>query len=73
MYIPTKNFDTPQEQEIVCLLTGESYVYLEGDDTTLIESKYLDGATETLPLRFHSTPWVIRNNQGQIRVFGKFE
>lgn len=73
MYTPSKNFETPQEQEIVCLLTGESYVFLEGNDMSLVDSKYHAGALDALPRRFFTTPWIIRNSQGQVRVFGSIE
>lgn len=71
MYSPSSNFDNP-DQEIVCLMTGESYVYLEGDDTTLLDSKYVNGAIDTLPNRFFKQPFIIRRGDG-IRVFGSIE
>lgn len=73
MYSPTQNFDSPPDQEIVCLMTGESYVYIEGDDLSLIEQKYHNGSIETLPMRFFKQPWVINKGNGQIRVFGNIE
>lgn len=69
MYIPAQNFDEPQEQEIVCLMTGESYVYLEGNDLSLIDPKYHNGSIETLPGRFYKSHWVVNRGNGQIRVF----
>lgn len=71
MYSPSSNFENP-EQEIVCLMTGESYVYIEGDDVSLIDPKYLNGAIDTLPLRFFKQPFVVRKGDG-IRVFGSLE
>ncbi len=73
MYIPSSNFETPQDQEIVCVLTGESYVHIEGHDLSIIDPKYHKDSLDTLPARFFSMPWVIRNGHGQIRVFGRFE
>jgi hypothetical protein len=67
MYIPSKHFENP-EQEIVCLLTGESYVYLEGDDLSLIEPKYHEGAINQLPKRFYQHPYGINKGNGQIKI-----
>jgi hypothetical protein len=67
MYIPSKHFENP-EQEVTCLLTGESYVYLEGDDLSLIEPKYHDGAIEELPKRFFQHPTAITKGNGQFRI-----
>jgi hypothetical protein len=67
MYIPAKHFENP-EQEIVCLLTGESYVYLEGDELSLIESKYHEGAITELPKRFFQHPWGMNKGDGKIKV-----
>lgn len=73
MYIPADNFEEEQEQEIVCLITGERYVYLEGNNLSIIEPKYLKGAIESLPTRFYKTPFIKRNGNGQIRVFGSID
>jgi hypothetical protein len=73
MYIPSSNLDTPQEQEIVCVLTGESFVHVEGGKSSIIDPKHLNGSVDRLPSRFYSTPWVIRDSQGRIRVFSRFE
>jgi hypothetical protein len=67
MYIPSKHFENP-EQEVTCLLTGESYVYLEGDDLSLIEPKYHDGAIEELPKRFFQHPTAITKGNGQFKI-----
>ncbi|NBO23091.1 hypothetical protein EBU94_07130 [bacterium] len=67
MYIPSKHFENP-EQEVVCLLTGESYVYLEGNDLTLIDPKYHEGAIERLPERFHKHPIAINKGNGQYKI-----
>jgi len=67
MYIPSKHFENPQ-QEIICPWTGESYVHLEGDDLTLIDSKYHDGALERLPRRFFQAPIVFNKGDGQIQI-----
>jgi hypothetical protein len=67
MYIPSKHFENP-EQEIVCLLTGESYVYMEGNDTSIIDSKYLEGAIQELPLRFFQHPTAINKGNSQFRI-----
>jgi hypothetical protein len=73
MYVQSTHLKSDPEQEIVCLFTGESYVHLEGGDTTLIQKEILEGALEELPPRFYRMPFIIRNNQGQIRVFGSIE
>ena len=73
MFVPTQNFESPQDQEIVCLMTGESYVHLEGGDLSLIDPKYHNGAIDVLPTRFFKQPWIIRKGDGQIRVFGSIE
>jgi len=71
MYVPSSHFDSP-EQEIVCLMTGESYVYLEGDNRTLMDNKLFNGAIDALPPRFYKQPFIIRKGNG-IRVFGSIE
>lgn len=67
MYIPSRHFEKP-EQEIVCLLTGESYVYLEGNDLSIIDPKYHEGSIETLPNRFFQHPIAIAKGNGQVRI-----
>ncbi len=67
MYILSKHFETPAEQEIVCLWTGESYVYMECDSLSAIDSKYHEGALETLPRRFYQTPIVLTKVVGKFR------
>lgn len=71
MYSPSSNFESP-DVEIVCLMTGESYVYIEGNNTSLIDSKYANGAIDALPSRFYKQPFVVRRGDG-IRVFGSLE
>lgn len=67
MYVLSKNLPD-QAQEVYCLLTGESYVYLEGDNDSLLNPTLLEGAVDSLPDRFYRTPWVIKRPDGQIRV-----
>ena len=67
MYIPSRHFEDP-EQEVICILTGESYVHLEGDDLTIIDPKYHDGAIENLPNRFFQHPTAISKGNGQVRI-----
>jgi len=71
MYVPSKNIESPG-QEIVCVFTGESYVYLEGNDKSLTDPKVCEGSIEQLPLRFFRQPWVINTERG-VRVFGNLE
>lgn len=68
MYIPSKNFETPQDQEIFCPLTGESYVYMECDSLSAIDSRYHDGALEVLPQRFYQQAIIMRRPDGNISV-----
>lgn len=70
MYIPSHHFEEP-EQEVVCLLTGESYVYLEGNDLTLIDPKYHDGAIERLPERFFQHPLAVNKGGNQVKIILK--
>lgn len=70
MYIPSKHFENP-EQEIICLLTGESYVYLEENDLSLIDPKYQEGAIEELPQRFYQHPLAVNKGNGQIKIILK--
>ena len=72
MYTPSHNIENP-EQEIVCIMTGESYVHIEGDPESIIDPKLREGAIDMLPNRFFTHPWVIRSHNGQIRVFGRIE
>jgi hypothetical protein len=67
MYILSRHFENP-EQEIVCPLTGEAYVYLEGNDLTLIDPKYHDGAIEVLPRRFSQGAILMPDRSGQGKV-----
>lgn len=73
MYVPAQSFDEEQDVEIVCLLTGERYVHLQGNDTTLLDPKYTVGAIDALPPRFYKTPFVLRSPDGQVRVFGRLD
>ena len=73
MYISSNNFEEEQEQEIICLFTGERYVYLEGNDSTLIDPKYVKDSIDVLPPRFYKTPFVIKSTNGQVRVFGRLD
>ena len=73
MYALSKHFEEEPELEIVCLLTNEKYVYLEGDDLSLIDPKYHEGALDSLPARFTKQPFIIRKSNGQIRVFGSID
>ena len=68
MYIPSKHFETPQDQEIICTLTGESYVYMECDSLSALDEKYHDGALETLPRRFYQGAIIMPMGNGQARV-----
>jgi hypothetical protein len=68
MYILSKHFETPPEQDIFCPLTGESYVYMEGNDLSLIDPKYHDGALEVLPKRFFQQAMIVRRGDGSISV-----
>lgn len=70
MYIPSRHFEEP-EQEIVCLLTGESYVYLEGGNLSLIDPKYHEGALEELPERFFRHPWGINKGNERVKIILK--
>jgi hypothetical protein len=70
VYIPSHHFEEP-EQEVVCLLTGESYVYLEGNDLTLIDPNYHDGAIERLPERFFQHPLAVNKGGNQVKIILK--
>ena len=70
MYIPSRHFENP-EQEVTCLITGESYVYLEGNDLALIDPKYHDGAIEELPKRFFYYPMALAKGNGQFKILMK--
>lgn len=70
MYIPASNFKEEQDQEIICLLTGERYVYIEGKEGSIIDPSLLNGAIDQLPERFFYSPFVVHKGNGQVRVFG---
>ena len=72
MYTPSNNVENP-EQEIICVMTGESYVYIDGNEKSIMDPKLKDGAIDSLPNRFFMHPWVIKTHDGQIRVFGRLE
>jgi len=67
MYILSKHFENPT-QEIFCPLTGEAYVHMDGDDLSLIDPKYHEGALELLPKRFFQQPMIMRRGDGSISV-----
>jgi hypothetical protein len=71
MYVPAHNIENP-EQEIVCLMTGESYVYLDGDNTSLTRPEHVKDAIDALPPRFYKQPFIVRKGNS-IRVFGGIE
>lgn len=72
MYTPSHNITNP-EVEIVCVLTGESYVHIEGEEDSIIDPKLFEGGVDILPERFFRAPWVIKSHNGQMRVFGRLE
>lgn len=73
MYVPAQNFEEEQEQEIICLYTGERYVYVDGNDKSLIDPKLVKDSIDLLPLRFFRAPFVVRTSNGQVRVFGRLD
>jgi hypothetical protein len=73
MYVSSKHFKEEPEQEIICLFTEERYVHMEGNDLTLIDPMYHEGAVESLPSRFFKTPFIVRKPNGQVRVFGSID
>lgn len=73
MYVHLKHFTEEPEQEVVCLFTGESYVYLEGDSSSVVHPKYHEDSLEMLPSRFYKLPFIKRYPNGQMRVFGSIE
>jgi len=73
MYVPAHNFNEEQEQEIICLYSGERYVHLEGNDSSIVESKFIKDAVDMLPPRFYKTPFVVKSSNGQVRVFGRLD
>jgi len=73
MYAPSHHFEEEPEVEIVCLFTNERYVYLEGNDKTIIDAKYHEGSVDSLPNRFFKMPFVRRQDNGSVRVFGSID
>jgi hypothetical protein len=69
MYIPSKNIENP-DQEIICIWTGESYVYVE-DINTIEDKTKLEGALEILPERFFKRPLAMRSPEGQVKIVVK--
>ena len=67
MYVLSKHFENP-EQEIICPLTGEAYVYVQVSAETPLDEKYQEGALETLPRRFYQKPHLFYKGEGQIAV-----
>lgn len=67
MYIPSKHFENP-EQEILCPLTGEAYVHLDGNDLSMIDAKYHEGAMEVLPRRFSQGVILMPDRSGRGKV-----
>lgn len=73
MYVSVNNFEEEPDQSIVCLYTGESYVHLEGTNSTLINPDHAKNAIDYLPSRFYKLPFVVRSSNGQVRVFGRLD
>ena len=73
MYVLSQHFSEEPEQEVVCLFTNERYVHLEGNDKSIIEKKFLEGAVESLPSRFYKMPFIKRYDNGQVKVFGNID
>jgi hypothetical protein len=63
MYVLSTHFENP-EQEIICPLTLESYVYVEVSEDKPLDEKYKEGALETLPRRFYQLPVALFNKGG---------
>lgn len=68
MYIPSSNFQEPQQVEIICTMTGEAYVHLENDDPRLADPNISRGGIETLPTRFHQHPIVTNQGNNQFHI-----
>jgi hypothetical protein len=73
MYYPSSCFEEEQDQEIVSLLTGEKYVYLEGDNNSILKPEIAVQGIDMLPVRFFKTPFITRAPNGQVRVFGRID
>jgi len=67
MYTPASNVPDA-EVEIVCISTGESYVYVDGDDTSTMDPKLAQGAIDMLPVRFYRYPWAVKLPNNQVRI-----
>lgn len=65
MYVPSNNFSTPPDVEIICPLTGESYVYIDGEAEN---STQYSGALERLPVRFHRHPVAFKQADNQLKI-----
>jgi len=68
MYVPSAKLQ--KDQEIVCMYTGESYVYVDDSEKENLSPEQLSEAIEILPERFHKHPKVLRAPNGEIRVYG---
>ncbi len=68
MYIPTSKLQ--KDTEIVCLYTGESYVYVDDNELESLPHDVISEGVEILPERFHKHPKVLRGPNGEIRVYG---
>ena len=66
MYIPSQNIPN-SPQEIICPMTGESYVFMEN----VTDPNLLNGALERLPNRFFQRPFCIKQADGQLRIIIK--
>lgn len=67
MYTPASNIPDA-DVEIVCLATGESYVHVDGDDTSAMDPRLAQGAIEALPVRFYRYPWAVKLPNNQVRI-----
>jgi hypothetical protein len=69
MYIPylLKPEDSAST-EVVCPITGESFVYVEPERFEKLTPEVQNQAVERLPNRFFQRPFIVRNSDGSIRV-----
>jgi hypothetical protein len=67
MYTPSSNFSIPPDVDILCPMTGESYVYMDGEAANA-PYPYSVGAVDRLPDRFHKHPSAFKLPNGQVRI-----
>lgn len=68
MYLPSDKAHELAGPELVCPLTGESYIYV---DSEVLPPELRAEAVERLPNRFFQRPYCVKAKDGQLKIIMK--